>query len=121
MRALSRIGLGVVLFWALWWVPLASVGASELADTIEKIKPSVVGVGTFQPTRSPRAQLLGTGFVVGDGRHVITNDHVIPHMLDSENREHLAIFIPGRGGFGRDAPGAAGGLRSPAGSDLAAL
>ncbi|MFN2350009.1 MAG: S1C family serine protease [Thioalkalivibrio sp.] len=100
MSRMGVLGFGAVLLWALWWVPVASVGASGLADAIERVKPSVVGVGTFQPTRSPRAQLLGTGFAVGDGRHVITNDHVIPHMLDSENREHLAIFIPGRGESG---------------------
>lgn len=89
-----------------WWIlvlllvmPL-SVAASELADAIARVKPSVVGVGTFQPTRSPRANLMGTGFAVADGRHVITNDHVIPLTIDTANREHLAVFIPGSGDSG---------------------
>ncbi|MFP4079380.1 MAG: S1C family serine protease [Ectothiorhodospira sp.] len=92
-------GLGwtvVLMAWgALWWP--AAAGAQELADTVERVTPSVVGVGTWQATRSPRADLRGSGFVVGDGRHVVTNHHVIPPILDTENREHLAVFVPGGG------------------------
>lgn len=90
MRNLSIFGL---CFAALF---MTTTGvAAELPDTIDKIKPSVVGIGTYQQTRSPRTNILGTGFVVGDGRHVITNDHVIPEILDSENREFIAVVIVG--------------------------
>ncbi len=70
---------------------------AELPDVIARIKPSIVAVGTFHPTRSPRAVYLGTGFVVADGRHVITNSHVVPDELDSERRETVAIFLPDQG------------------------
>lgn len=73
-------------------------GANELADTIEQVKRSVVGVGTWQEIRSPRAKLLGTGFVVGDGRHVVTNDHVVPGILDSERNEFIAVVLAGPDG-----------------------
>lgn len=63
-----------------------------LADTVEKIKPSVVGIGTFMPKRSPRALFLGTGFVVGNGEVVVTNAHVIPEALDKDHLEELAVF-----------------------------
>lgn len=68
---------------------------ADLPQIIERIKPSVVGVGTYQETRQPRANLKGTGFVVGDGRYVVSNEHVLPTELDSENREVLAVFLPG--------------------------
>jgi serine protease Do len=82
---------------SLLWLGAGNLSAADLAGTIERIKPSVVGVGTYQETRQPRVQLRGTGFVVGDGRHVITNDHVLPNVLDSDNREFLAVFVPGEG------------------------
>jgi S1-C subfamily serine protease len=44
------------------------------------------------PKRSPRANFLGTGFVVGAGNLVITNAHVVPEKLDSEHFEQVAIF-----------------------------
>lgn len=51
--------------------------ASDLVDVIARIKPSVVMVGTYQAGGSPQFSLLGTGFVVGDGRTVATNAHVV--------------------------------------------
>jgi S1-C subfamily serine protease len=50
---------------------------ASLADLIERAKPSVVIVGTFNPTDNPRFGLKGTGFVVGDGNLVVTNAHVL--------------------------------------------
>jgi S1-C subfamily serine protease len=64
---------------------------------VERIKPSIVAVGTFQSTRNPRFQFLGTGFAVGDGTLVATNAHVIPVTLNREQRETLAIAVPGKG------------------------
>lgn len=88
--------------WPLLTVALllgAAVGApeqSELPDTVERIRPSVVAVGTYQTTRRPASVFRGTGFVVGDGHLVATNNHVIPDSLDEANRERLVIFA-GRG------------------------
>ena len=65
---------------------------ADLPDTIDRILPSIVGVGTLQKTRRPPASLLGTGFVVADGRHVITNAHVIPEKIDTAKLEYLAVF-----------------------------
>lgn len=75
--------------------------ALSLPDLIDNIRPSVVGVGTMYPPRQPnlsvdRVAYLATGFVVGDGLHVVTNAHVIPPELDGENNQTLAVFV-GRG------------------------
>ncbi|MEZ5518845.1 MAG: serine protease [Gammaproteobacteria bacterium] len=74
---------------------------ADLPDVIDSIRPSIVGVGTSYPERQPignarPSQLLGTGFVVGDGNLIATNYHVIPASLDDQNRQSLAVFV-GRG------------------------
>ena len=85
--------LGVVFVVISGATPVAADG---LPDTAERVKASVVGVATFQPTRSPRAEYLGTGFVIDDGRLVVTNHHVVPKSLDRENRERLVV-VSGEG------------------------
>lgn len=66
--------------------------AAELKAVIPAIKRSVVGVGTFEPTRSPATIFVGTGFVVGDGLSVITNAHVVPETLGAGGKvEQLGI------------------------------
>jgi S1-C subfamily serine protease len=83
--------------------------AGGLPDTIDKIRGSVVAVGTVTPiphaaAKQPVAKYLGSGFVVGDGRHVITNYHVIPETLDTEKNERISIFTGhGKAGQARKA------------------
>ncbi|MGR9052878.1 MAG: trypsin-like peptidase domain-containing protein [Gammaproteobacteria bacterium] len=61
--------------------------------TIERVKPGIVAVGTYMPTRAPRSVFLGTGFAVGDGSLIATNAHVLPKSLDVGHREEIAVFI----------------------------
>lgn len=91
MALALRVLLAVVLGWAA-----GAVAAAELSETIDRIRPAIVGVGTVLPTRRPPATFLATGFVIGDGRHVLTNAHVVPNRLDERGREFLAVFV-GRG------------------------
>jgi S1-C subfamily serine protease len=69
-----------------------SFAAESLPLTVEKIKPSIVAVGTYMPKRNPRAVFLGTGFAVTDGTLVVTNAHVIPAKLDYEHLEQVGVF-----------------------------
>jgi len=88
-----------IMLVVLFMIFLGAVGAShagEMVTAITKVKKSVVGVGTLMPTRSPRASLLGTGFIVADGNHVLTNAHVVSRELDFQGKESLVVFI-GRG------------------------
>lgn len=80
----------------LSWIFLAPARGADLPQTVATVKRSVVGVGTFLKTRSPAVRFVGTGFVVGDGLHVITNAHVVPE-LDMEKLETLGIVVPGAG------------------------
>jgi len=68
--------------------------ASEfnLPDILSRIKPGIVAIGTYMPSRNPRGVFLGTGFAVGDGRKVITNAHVTAKKLDGGHLERFAVF-----------------------------
>ncbi|WP_428827836.1 S1 family peptidase [Azonexus sp. IMCC34842] len=63
---------------------LATEVVAELADTIERVKPSIVVVGTYKKTNSPPFVLRGTGFVIGNGNLVATNSHVVPDTLEPD-------------------------------------
>lgn len=71
----------------------APARGAELVQTIERIKPSVVGVGTFLKTRSPSVHFVGTGFAVADGRHVITNAHAFTRPLDTTKMETPIVLV----------------------------
>ena len=64
----------------------------NLPDILVKVKPGIVAIGTYMPTRNPRAVFLGTGFAVADGRKVVTNAHVTAKKLDLEHLERYAVF-----------------------------
>jgi len=78
----------------LIWVAPA---LADLPATLARVKPAVVAVGTFMPTRSPAFEFRGTGFAVGDGMTIATNAHVLPALLDLDKRESLAVVVPGGG------------------------
>lgn len=86
------------LFAALMVVSRPAAAAS-LVETIKQVKPSIVGVGTYQEITRPPSKLLGTGFLVVDNRHIITNSHVLPKSLQVSRREFYCIFV----GKGRNA------------------
>lgn len=96
----ARLGIAFYILSVLF---SETVHAAELPDVIDGLRPSVVGVGIIRPARNskqPAADFRGTGFVVGNGRQVITNYHVLPEKLDREAKESLAIFV-GRGKAGK--------------------
>jgi S1-C subfamily serine protease len=83
--------------WVAWLglLPVLPAVGLDLPDTLLRVKPSVVGVGIFAPLRQPRSVFTGTGWVVADGLHVITNAHVVARRLDPRKQETLAVFVPG--------------------------
>ncbi len=80
---------------ALGLLGLPGRGQADLVQMLPQIKPSIVAVGTYQRTRSPAFRFMGTGFVVGDGRMVVTNAHVVPDKLADEQKETLVVVSPG--------------------------
>jgi len=66
----------------------------SLVDAIQAVKPGVVAVGTYYFRDTPKARFYGTGFVVGDGRSIVTNHHVVEQIREKEAIRHLRIFHP---------------------------
>jgi S1-C subfamily serine protease len=62
-------------------------------ETIPKVKSSVVIVGTYSATASPRFTLRGTGFVVGDGNWVVTNAHVLADSAQVDTEARLVVQV----------------------------
>jgi S1-C subfamily serine protease len=76
----------------------AWVLAADLPTLILRSKQSVVLVGTYSPTDSPRFGFHGTGFAVADGSLVITNAHVLPLPNVTEAEQRVAIQARDAGG-----------------------
>jgi S1-C subfamily serine protease len=73
---------------------------ADLPSTIIRVKPSVVILGTYKSTNSPRFALRGTGFIVGDGslsssNLVVTNAHVLPQVTEEDAMSALVIQLRG--------------------------
>ena len=65
---------------------------ADLISVIAASKPSVLPVGTFSATDSPRFGFRGTGFVVGDGNFVATNFHVLPPGAEVESGPAMVVL-----------------------------
>lgn len=70
-------------WWAGWLTILAGLfclngsACADLAETVQRIKTSILIVGTYKPMGSPQFALRGAAFVVGDGNLAVTNAHVL--------------------------------------------
>lgn len=92
-RGLLRLLLGVAAC-----LLLASMAQADLAETIARIKPSLVVVGTFNKLKSPSFAMRGTGFVIGDGRLIATNAHVVPPETTGMDSGQDTLMILARQG-----------------------
>ncbi len=79
----------------LLWVGTVS---AEMAETIQRIKPSIVVVGTYKKTDSPQFVMRGTGFAIGNGNLIATNAHVLP---DNNNPDAPVLAILSRNDQGQ--------------------
>jgi len=89
--------LSVICLFSLFFNGLRAYAEEPLPATLARIKPSIVAIGTFLPSRNPRGIFLGTGFAVSNGRLIVTNAHVIPEKLDERRYESIAVFYHKKG------------------------
>lgn len=88
------VGLAIVMS------PSMSTAADTLPSLIAKFKPSVLAVGFYKETQSPRFGFSGTGFIVGDGNLLVTNAHVIARATkDDSGAGSLVVYTPGASGL----------------------
>ncbi len=65
---------------------------NRFSQLILKIKPSIVAIGTHYFNDIPKSQYLGTGFVISNGKRVVTNYHVVQPIIEKEKTIRLRIF-----------------------------
>jgi S1-C subfamily serine protease len=99
MPAAKFFGLLLSTWFSFSLIGYTPSAIADITDILPRIKASVAGVGTLHPLRSPRIKLLGTGFVVADGLHVITNAHVAPVLMEEDKGESMAVFLRGADGI----------------------
>lgn len=84
---------GALLCGALMGGMSAQAQMSALPDTLARVKPAVVIVGSYNPTAAPRFSLRGTGFVVGSGNWVVSNAHVLQAPGSAESLGQLVVQV----------------------------
>lgn len=93
-QSLSRWLVAGIAFWLC----LASSSTfADLSETIDKVKPSIVAIGTYQKMQSPQFMFRGTGFAFGTGNHIGTNAHVLPELTLPDGPE-IAVLLAKRNG-----------------------
>jgi len=77
---------------AIGWAVAASTQAADaLPDLVDKIKPSVVAIGFYKETNSPRFGFRGTGFAVANGNLLVTCAHVVERAPDNTTDGALVV------------------------------
>ena len=66
---------------------------ADLPAVIAQVKPSILIVGYFKATNSPRFNLRGTGFLVGNGNQAITNTHVLVGPGEDNGGAELVVQV----------------------------
>ena len=74
------------------------ISAENFTDVVEEVTSSVVAIGLYTPLENNGNQILGTGFVVADGKHAITNYHVVSKILDPLMVQHFVVIT----GYGQN-------------------
>ncbi len=68
----------------------------SLPELVKQIKPSIVGIALFTPLEANAPKLRGSGFVVGNGKYVVTNYHVVAKDLAPNIVQHY-VALSGEG------------------------
>ncbi len=95
-RYTTYISICFVLFFSGEKVVAQNHGAS-LVDTLKKVKPAIIAVGTYHPLSKPAVKFFGTGFVCSNNGYAITAEHVISAIKEKDNINNLSVFFPETG------------------------
>jgi len=82
------------LLYALLLLAASLPVRADIADTIVRVRPSVVMVGVYDRLGSPQFSSRGTGFAVGDGHQIATNAHVIEGLTATDSTA-LVVYVDG--------------------------
>lgn len=68
-------------------------GEQSFVDVVSDVTKSVGAIGLFTPLKDKAPQILGTGFVIGDGSWALTNYHVVDDILDPQIVQHYVLLL----------------------------
>ena len=83
-------GLFASLVAVMSAISYCAPASADLSASIDRVKPSVVMVGSYHRTGSPQFALHGTGFAVAGG-YVVTNAHVVSSARSGPEGSSLAV------------------------------
>jgi serine protease Do len=92
---MKRIAFAFLVFLISVFGISSSVNAETLVQTVARVKASVVGIAIFQPSNFASAQVIGSGFAVGDGLHVVTSYHVVKPVDGKVGRSLYVLSLSG--------------------------
>lgn len=97
LRTFSCVALALVL---LMFLP-AAVHAQDkprpdqaFMDMVAHHRQAVIAIGTYKADDRPSVRYYGTGFVVADGRMIVTNAHVVNAIRQAGLLENLRLYQP---------------------------
>ncbi len=70
---------------------------NSLVETIKKVKPAIIAVGTYHVLSKPSVKFFGTGFVYSKEGYAITASHVINAIYKKDDIDNLYVFFPETG------------------------
>lgn len=70
----------------------------DFKSTVSTVSKSVVAIGFYSPLAHSGNQIRGTGFVIDNGKWIVTNHHVVDEVLDPSVVQHYVVVY----GSGRD-------------------
>ena len=87
---------------ALILFSLSEIGtarAEDLVSLTRRATQSTVAIALHSPLKHTAPAMKGTGFVIYDGRFVVTNYHVVDHEVDTTIVEYFVAMLPKSDGF----------------------
>ena len=96
-RSFAYLLLFIALLLLLPGRNIVAHDRNSLVETIKKVKPSILAVGTYHPLSRPAVKFYGTGFVFSRNGYAITAEHVLSAINRTGDIDNLYAFFPDTG------------------------
>lgn len=97
---ICKIGLNFLFLQsiAIVFFSYSAFASENDINVIKQVAPSVVAVGKKTPIEYRGSRIIGTGFVIGNGKYAVTNYHVVSEPLSVDVVQNYVVLS----GEGRD-------------------
>ncbi len=93
-RIICKMGLKLLFLQSLTAVffSYTAFANSTVTDIIKQVTPAVVAVGKKTPIEYRGSRIIGTGFVIGNGKYAVTNYHVVSEPLSVDVVQNYVVL-----------------------------